>query len=45
VANTPAQMNILWSGIIKMTGGRPDCVISSHVNNIWKEICSNKNLK
>jgi hypothetical protein len=43
VAKTPIQMKILWSAILKKTGGRPDCVNSTHVNNIWKEICSNKN--
>ncbi|KAG4084218.1 hypothetical protein H8356DRAFT_1088937 [Neocallimastix lanati (nom. inval.)] len=42
VAKTPAQMKILWNAIIKKTGGRPDCVNSTHVNNIWKEICSDK---
>jgi len=35
-------MKILWSAILKKTGGRPDCINSTHINNIWKEICSNK---
>eukprot|EP00833_Pecoramyces_ruminatium_P004362 jgi/Orpsp1_1/1178394/evm.model.c7180000065108.1 len=42
VAKTPIQMKLLWSAILKKTGGRPDCVNSTHVNNIWKELCKNE---
>ncbi|KAG4084226.1 hypothetical protein H8356DRAFT_1063788 [Neocallimastix lanati (nom. inval.)] len=41
VAKTPIQMKLLWSEILKKTGGRPDCINSTHINNIWKELCSN----
>ncbi|KAG4101949.1 hypothetical protein H8356DRAFT_1033258 [Neocallimastix lanati (nom. inval.)] len=42
VAKTPAEIKILWSVILKKTGGRPNCINSTHINNIWKEICFSK---
>eukprot|EP00833_Pecoramyces_ruminatium_P013751 jgi/Orpsp1_1/1187783/evm.model.d7180000060147.1 len=41
VAKTPVQMKLLWLTILNKTGGRPDCINSTHVNQYWKELCMN----
>ena len=35
-------MKLLWSTILNKTGGRVDCINSTHVNQYWKELCMNK---
>eukprot|EP00833_Pecoramyces_ruminatium_P013236 jgi/Orpsp1_1/1187268/evm.model.d7180000056460.1 len=42
LAKSPIQMKLLWSTILKETGGRPDYINSTHVNFYWKELCMNK---
>ncbi|ORX51766.1 hypothetical protein BCR36DRAFT_369679 [Piromyces finnis] len=37
-AKTPQQMKLLWGTILKRARSRPDCINSSHVTKIWKEL-------
>ncbi|KAL6621465.1 hypothetical protein U3516DRAFT_811039 [Neocallimastix sp. 'constans'] len=39
VAKKPDQIKLLWSTILRKAGGRPDCINSTHVKDIWKELC------
>jgi len=41
VAKKPDQIKLLWSTILRKAGGRPDCINSTHVKDIWKELCQN----
>jgi len=36
-------MKLLWGSILQLAGNRPDCINSSHVNKMWKKLCSDKN--
>eukprot|EP00833_Pecoramyces_ruminatium_P007767 jgi/Orpsp1_1/1181799/evm.model.c7180000078687.1 len=42
VAKSQVQMKVLWFTILNKTGGRPDCINSTHINQYWKELCMNK---
>lgn len=35
-------MKLLWSTILKETGGRPDCINSTHIKQFWKNLCKNE---
>jgi len=41
-AKTPQQMKLLWGTILKKARSRPDCINSSHVTKIWKELYSDE---
>ncbi|KAL6625648.1 hypothetical protein U3516DRAFT_855094 [Neocallimastix sp. 'constans'] len=43
VAKTPAEIKILWSVILKKTGGRPNCINKSISNETIKFNISNSN--
>ncbi|OUM58154.1 hypothetical protein PIROE2DRAFT_16652, partial [Piromyces sp. E2] len=41
-AKKPEQIKLLWKVILEKSRGRPDCINSSHVEKIWKELCADK---
>jgi len=41
-AKTQSQMKLLWGSVLQSSGNRPDCINSSHVNKMWKKLCSDK---
>jgi hypothetical protein len=40
-AKTTQQMKLLWKAILNITGNSPDCINSSYVVDVWKELCMN----
>ncbi|OUM58152.1 hypothetical protein PIROE2DRAFT_16650, partial [Piromyces sp. E2] len=41
-AKKTEQLKLLWKVILEKSRGRPDCINSSHVEKIWKELCADK---
>ncbi|OUM57976.1 hypothetical protein PIROE2DRAFT_16882 [Piromyces sp. E2] len=41
-AKKPEQLKLLWKKLLEKSHGRPDCINSSHVEKIWKELCMDK---